>query len=66
MQFENLEPGRDLTDTTDVYTFADDDNEYQSGSVSAGGSVKAEPTWGRAHNGFVVPLKLPAAVDPGV
>ena len=64
MQFENLEPGRDLTDTTDVYTFADDDNEYQSGSVSAEGSVTAEPTWGRAHDGFVVPLKLPAgAVD---
>jgi prepilin-type N-terminal cleavage/methylation domain-containing protein len=64
VQFENLEPGRDLTDTTDVYTFADDDDEYQSGVVSANGSVTANPTWGRAHDGFVVPLKLPAgAVD---
>jgi len=64
LKIENFEPGRDLTDITDVYTFADDDDEYQTGIIGVDGSIIAEPSWASAHDGFVVPLKLPAgAVD---
>jgi hypothetical protein len=59
VQFNNLEPSRDLTDTSDVYTFADDEGEYESGRISATGSIIAHPEWQRAHDGFVLPLKLP-------
>lgn len=59
IQFNNLEPERDLTDINDVYTFADDDDEYETGRINQNGSILASPRWKNAHDGFVVPLKLP-------
>ncbi len=63
VSLSNLEAGRDLEDIEDIYSFADDPGEYAGDDgtavISNTGIITMSPKWAGAHDGIVVPLRLP-------
>ena len=58
-RLSNIEVGRNLDNTSDMYTFTDDPMEYTA-VIGADGTLIANAAWNSAHDGVVVPLRLPA------
>ncbi len=54
---DGLENNRDLDSDSDLYTFADDQTEYNPSTIS-GNTITMSPTWGTYHDGLVVPLRV--------
>lgn len=63
VQLSNIEAGRDLEDIEDIFTFADDPGEYSGDNgtaiISSTGVITMSPTWNVAHDGLIIPLRLP-------
>ena len=63
VSLSNVEAGRDLEDIEDIFTFADDPGEYAGDDgtaiISDTGIITMSPKWANAHDGLVVPLRLP-------
>lgn len=56
-RLSNIEPGRDLDDTSDLHTFTDDPDEY-TGVIGADKSLTARASWQVPIDGVVVPLRV--------
>ena len=56
-QLSNIEPGRNLDNTTDLYTFTDDPNEY-TGIIGNDKQLRARASWQSPIDGVVVPLRI--------
>ena len=54
---DGLENNRDLDSDSDIYTFADDQTEYNPSTIS-GNTITMSPTWNTYHDGLVVPLRV--------
>jgi len=69
VRLSNLEAGRNLEDITDIFTFADDPGEYAgddgTATISQTGIITMTPVWNGAHDGLVIPLRIPAQADFG-
>ena len=55
----NIEPNRNLTSFADKFTFADDPHEYRPPTIGSDGTLTSVPNWSNAHDGLVLPLRLP-------
>ena len=55
----NIEPGRNLRDLQDPFTMSDDPTDFLPGTISTDGTLTTNSGWGIAHDGGVVPLRLP-------
>jgi prepilin-type N-terminal cleavage/methylation domain-containing protein len=56
----NIEPNRNLTSFADRFTFADDPHEYRPQTIGSDGTPTSVPQWTNAHDGLVLPLRLPS------
>ena len=56
-RLSNIEPGRDLDDTSDLHTFTDDPDEY-TGVIGTDGRLTARASWQVPIDGVVVPLRV--------
>ena len=56
-QLSNIEPGRNLDNTSDLYTFTDDPNEY-TGIIGNDEQLRARASWQSPIDGVVVPLRI--------
>jgi len=69
VRLSNIESGRNLEDITDIFTFADDPGEYAgddgTATISQTGNITMTPVWNGAHDGLVIPLRIPAQADFG-
>jgi len=54
---DGLENGRKLDNNSDLYTFADDPNEYNPTTI-ANNTITMSPTWNVYHDGLVIPLRV--------
>lgn len=62
-RLSNIEPGRDLDDTSDLHTFTDDPNEY-TGVIGSDGQLTAQASWQVPIDGVVVPLRVTGTTPP--
>ena len=58
-RLSNVEPGRNLDNDSDTFTVVDDPTEY-TGIIGADGTLTANARWNDAHDGVVLPLRLPS------
>lgn len=58
-RLNNIEPNRNLTSFADKFTFADDPHEYRPTTIGPDGTLITIPSWTKAHDGLVLPLRLP-------
>ena len=56
-QLSNIEPGRNLNDTGDLYTFTDDPGEY-TGVIGTDRRLLAHASWKTPIDGLVIPLRI--------
>ena len=56
-RLSNIEPGRNLDDTGDLYTFTDDPGEY-TGVIGNDRQLVARASWQRPIDGLVIPLRI--------
>lgn len=56
-QLSNIEPGRNLDDATDNYTFTDDPGEY-TGIIGSDKRLLAHASWKTPIDGLVIPLRI--------
>lgn len=59
-RLNNIEPNRNLTSFADKFTFADDPHEYRPTTIGSNGTLITVPSWTLAHDGLVLPLRLPS------
>ena len=57
-RLSNIEPGRDLDDTSDLHTFTDDPDEYTGVGIGTDGRLTARASWQVPIDGVVVPLRV--------
>jgi hypothetical protein len=59
-RLNNIEPNRNLTSFADKFTFADDPHEYRPPTIGSDGTLTSVPNWTYAHDGLVLPLRVPS------
>lgn len=58
-RLNNIEANRNLTSFADKFTFADDPHEYRPPTIGLDGTLTSVPNWTKAHDGLVLPLRVP-------
>ena len=56
-QLSNIEPGRNLDNTSDLFTFTDDPSEY-TGVIGSDKRLLAYASWQSPIDGLVIPLRI--------
>ena len=56
-RLSNIEPGRNLDNTSDLYTFTDDPTEY-TGIIGSDKRLLAHASWQSPIDGLVIPLRI--------
>ena len=62
-RLNNIEPTRNLDDENDLHTFTDDPGEYAPAIIGTDGTMVGNVKWNGAHDGLVVPLRLPSTAQ---
>ena len=62
-RLNNIEPTRNLDDENDLHTFTDDPGEYAPAIIGTNGTMVGNVKWNGAHDGLVVPLRLPSTAQ---